>query len=142
MAKARSKTRTDALQLRCFLSCDAVSHDQGGAKGKASLHGLFDAVFVDKFPGLFRPFFVFARLVGLKKGNVVTIQGHGVDGKPLGDPAEVPITKFTGKYQDIIANVGALPLTAYGTIRFDLCVDGKKLGWPCEITVERMKAPK
>ena len=144
MAKAKTRGKRTLPEMRCFVACDAVTHDQPSGGGKPSLHGLFDAVYVDKFPGLFRPFFMFARLVGGAKNGVVTLAVTGVDGKPLGEEVTIPVarTSTTARFSDIIMQVGVIPLTAYGTLRFDLKFDGREIGWPCEISVEPPKRKK
>ena len=126
-------------QMQCFLSCEAISQEPSG---KRSLHGIFDKVSVPEFPGVFKPFSLFAILWGGSGKRTITLRGTDQDGKPLVDETPVTIAaKFTPKTgNELQIQIGMLPLVKPGVITFDLRVDGKRCGWPCIITIE--KAPK
>ena len=72
--------------------------------------------------------------------HTLTVQGTGPDGKPLGTHKSID-----GKFKpttgaELIVQISMLPLVKPGVIRFVLNIDGKPIGWPCEITIA--KAPK
>src|SRR5438552_5960341 len=75
--------------MRAFLACEIASKDD--ASGKASLLGIFDLIWADQFPGLFRPFCLYAKVVGGSGKTEVHVDGTGVDGKSLGIQRKVKL---------------------------------------------------
>lgn len=135
-AKAVTKRET---VMRGFMACDAVSRDQ---TGKSSIHGLFDIIYLDSLPGAFKPFCLFLRLMGTEGMRSIRVDGVGPDGKKLGEAEEFKASVNGKSGAEITLQTPGILLNAYGTLSFVAYVDGKRVGWPCEIRVEKRKGKK
>ncbi|MSR60026.1 MAG: hypothetical protein EXS05_20705 [Planctomycetaceae bacterium] len=123
-------------EMRCFLSCDAVTRDEQSAK--TSIYSLFDTIWADEFPGAFRPFFLFLKLTGPEIRGEISLQGIGTDGEGFMPVKSVPLIPKAGSSgAEIMFRIGLMPLSGPGVVRFLLKLDGRKIGWPCEIVVKK-----
>jgi len=123
--------------MHCFLSCDGVSQEIGG---KRSLHGLFDQIFATEFPTVFKPFSLFVRLMGGSGKHTVTIQGTGTDEMPIGTHKSIDCKFKPTIGVEMVVQISPVPLLKPGVVRFVVNIDGKPIGWPCEITVGKVPA--
>ncbi len=133
MAKAKQKP-----EMRAFLACEGVTRDP--VEQKPALYGVFDLIYTEGFPSIFRPFFLFIRMTGPKGKRKVSLKGYDPDGNEIGkvDPVAAAFSG-TGS-ADIVIRLGGFPLLSPGKIVFKLFIDGKQVGWPCEITVQKRPA--
>jgi len=135
----KNKKASDLPVMHCFLSCDGVSHEPSG---KRSLHGLFDQIFATEFPTQFKPFALFVRLMGGSGKYTVTIQGTGTDGKLVGTHESIDSKFKPTMGAEMVVQISPLALLKPGVVRFVVNIDGKQIGWPCEITVDKISKKK
>jgi hypothetical protein len=134
--KATAKSKSPLPELRCFLTCDAVSPDPNS--GKKSLYGLFDTVWGKEFPSGSRPFALFARLVGGKGKITVHLETTGTDGKPLDQgPLALEANFVSATGAELVVHFAGLEFSKPGVVRFVLKYDGAVIGWPCVIYVRK-----
>ena len=132
---SKNKRASDLPVMHCFLSCDGVSSEPSG---KRSLHGLFDQIFATEFPTQFKPFALFVRLMGGSGKHAVTIQGTGTDEKLVGTHKSIDSKFKPTMGAEVVVQISPLSLLKPGVVRFVVNIDGKPIGWPCEITVGKL----
>jgi len=89
MAKKKShRVAGESVEALVFLACDSVSRDPN--TGKPSLYGLFDVIWSETFPLRFRPFSLYAKLVGKGKHGVSI---HLID--PRGESTKLGETEIS-----------------------------------------------
>lgn len=136
MAKKKPKRE---INLKCFISCEHATLDPNG---KQTLYALFDSIFVDKFPGLFRPFCLFAKLTGGSGKAKLSLDAFGPNGKVIFRHKPIDIILNPKEGNDITMQIGTMPLERHGRVRFVLNINSKAVGWPCEIRVRPTKEKK
>jgi hypothetical protein len=135
MAK-KTATKAPLPEMRCFLACDAVSTDPN--TGKKSLYGLFDTIWGADFPGAFRPFAIFIRLVGSRAKRDVTVEARGTDGRALPQTPLAMEAKFeAAEGAELVVHLAGLEMPKPGNVRFLVKCDGNQIGWPCVIHVKK-----
>src|SRR6185312_12278066 len=79
MAKKQRPGSPGAIpQMRAFLACEAASVGPGSSR---SLFGIFDMIWVDAFPSVFKAFSLYVKLNGGSKKQPVSIEARGPDGR-------------------------------------------------------------
>ena len=127
--------------MLAFLACDGSSLEP--ASHKTNLFGLFDVIYIESFPSIFRPFSLFVKLANAPRRIRGEIRGYTPDGKQFG-AAKIKMSasaKDAKAATGFILQVGPVPIPQPGIMHFDLEIDGVVIGWPCEIEVKD-KVPK
>jgi len=135
MAKSKQKQP----EMKAFLACEIASKDD--ASGKVSLLSIFDLIWAEQFPGLFRPFCLYAKVASGSGKHEIHVEGTGADGKPFGAARKVKLKFNAAGTADLIIQIGLMPLAGPGVVTLKLFMDGKQVGWPCEIQVKKGKSP-
>lgn len=131
--------------MRCFLACDVVARDPTGfgpGPGKPTIYNLFDVIYAENFPAIFKPFNLFVRMVGGVGKYKVSLKVIGVDRKLLSVKSQAKEVELDGRLLEMILAIDPLPLTGEGSLKFVIQIDGKDAGWPCELSVKQGKLKK
>ena len=102
------------------------------------MHSLFDNIFLGDFPGVFKPFFIFARVWGGSGKHTLAPTCILPDGKQLGKIAQMSAKLTPNTGTEVGVEIGAIPLQKPGVLTFELLLDGKPLGWPCRIAIAKV----
>ena len=145
MAKTKKKKRPPAKKypkVALMIPCDAISRDP--SSGKATLYGLFDTLFVNKFPAEIHTFSLFVKLNdGAGKHNLLIavldpdgklIDGTGVSG------IELDLNEATEA--EVSVQIGGLKVKKAGKYTIQIRSGKKDIGDPFILTVVKRSPPK
>ena len=123
-----------SLTLDLLVTCDAVSRDPNTSK--ASLYGVFDIIFGEKFPLHYgSAFAIFAQLSGTGRHAVaIELQSPGADPVEL---AQLPVVFKSGGRAVVQMTLVGVTFEKPGAYMFQLRSEGKLVGSPRTIQVKR-----
>lgn len=112
-------------RLGYFVLCDAAVR----TSGKMNALGIFNTIFVRAFPGVHPHLALLAEVLDEPGEHTFQFHFKGSDESDLLPPT--PVGKFSvGEFgtQEIVGEIGNLPLRQEGFLAVELWVDGKKTG--------------
>jgi hypothetical protein len=135
MAK-KSVVRPSKPIVTALLMCDGVGRDPSSSK--ITLYGLFDKFVISSVPST-ATFYIVARVICTKTKHKIGLEVLTPNKKSLfkdGGPS-VELDTRPGRLAQLVLQIGSLPLTKFGVLTLQLQVDGKNVGHPIEVPVEK-----
>lgn len=124
-------------EVRLAALCD---HAMVGQDGKVSLVGIFRNISVSSLPAQ-HPRMYLVAVLGLDAGpHSVVVRLRGPDGEAtMPEPPQIGVHAVSGQDVNVIVELNNLSFGTYGTHRFDLEVDGDRLG-TLSVHIQQMSA--
>lgn len=125
-------------EVRLAALCD---HALVGQDGKVSLLGIFRNISVSGLPAQHPRMFLVA-VLGMEVGqHSVVVRLLRPDGSPaMPNPPEIAVHAMGGQDVNVIVELNNMNFNTYGTHRFDLEVDGTRIG-SIPVSIVQMQAP-
>jgi len=125
-------------EIRLAALCD---HALVAQDGKVSILGVFRNISVTGLPAQHPRMFLVA-VLGLDAGShAVVVRLRKPDGgQGMPNPPEISVTAIAGQDVNVIVELNNLSFTTFGTHRFDLEVDGDKVG-TLPVSIVQMTQP-
>lgn len=126
-------------EISFFVTCDAVSRDPNS--GKLSLYGVFDKFNTAKFPAVFSPFALVARLKGGSGDHTIGIDILDPSGKKATGEKDLTLEVHLSPSSaiEIVTQVIGFTVLKAGICKFVLKSGNRRIGKPLEVPVARRK---